>query len=221
MKSHGIHVYGIFAQQRKQMSQHFKIEKATSSNIPSFDFLKSFHLSWWCICMFFFYSPPTRPLPTHLSHPTTPHTPGHWKARHRQWGRGCGAQTRLLPRLAKVHRAQPLVRWIFFPEEKGVQLTQIEKSGKTYIKICERRKCGNTTSTKTASLPLKIDVWDRWFRSLLVQPRPIFGGENVSATRRVSMHFHENRCGNVYEAVVIITSYVLILGHGGKSSHAY
>lgn len=38
MKSHGIHVYGIFAQQRKQMSQHFKIEKATSSNIPSFDF---------------------------------------------------------------------------------------------------------------------------------------------------------------------------------------
>lgn len=54
-----------------------------------------------------------------------------------------------------------------------------------------------------------------------MQPRPIFGGENVSATRRVSMHFHENRCGNVYEAVVIITSYVLILGHGGKSSHAY
>ena len=69
---------------------------------------------------FFLFTPNTTPPQPIIPTQHATHTPGHWKARHRQWGRGAtGAQPRLLPWLAKVHRAQPLVFFSCRPEMHG------------------------------------------------------------------------------------------------------
>lgn len=225
MKSHGIHVYGIFAQQRKQMSQHFKIEKATSSNIPSFEcFFGNLFIYHDAFACFFLFTPNTTPQPIF----PTQHATHTWPLENTASAMGPRLRRSDATSAVAGEGSQGSTFGIFFMpprvtgtvdffslSKRGVQLTQIEKRGKTYVKICERRTCGNTTSTKTASLPLKIDVLDRWFSSLLVQPRPIFRGENVGATARVSMYFHENRCGNVYHIYVWVWS----SGYMGPSMH--